>query len=289
MTNQHRWLLALIAWILFLPCIGSIHEAYSLPAPIFGLVVLVVMLPLFCSVIRRTTHLWYAASVLAAVTAINMLDVFGNGEGNPVSPLTEAGILVFTAILSLEFARSSQDLENISAELTRLSLPHRYPDLKTAESEMERELRRARRYERPLSLVTIQPPEFHQIVSPIIVESVREHLTRQYALGRIAEILHNETKMTDIVSFADGRFVLLLPETKREEAIRLSNRLTQRVREVLSAELTTGMASFPSEEITLFGLMERAQTPAGASPESDRDDYQVRKLTPVEEPEAELV
>jgi hypothetical protein len=107
-------------------------------------------------------------------------------------------------------------------------------------------------------MVTIETPEFLETHNPELEETERQHLTRQYALSCVAELLLKETKTTDIVSFVDGRFVLMLPETQREEATRLVDRLKKRMREILAADLQTGLSSFPNEEITIFGLMQQS-------------------------------
>jgi len=48
----------------------------------------------------------------------------------------------------------------------------------------------------------------------------------------------------------------MLPETNRDEANHLIQRLRKRVQEILKVDITAGLASFPNEEITIFGLME---------------------------------
>jgi len=53
--------------------------------------------------------------------------------------------------------------------------------------------------------------------------------------------------------------VLLLTETDRERARHVAERVTARMREQLGLEVRFGVAAFPAEEVTLSGLLDRAE------------------------------
>ena len=290
MSGHRRWFVLLLGWLFFLSLLGQIQDLYRLDPAVLGLFYLVAVLPLCRIGFSRLSHLGYTAVGLGVLWAAKFawLGAFSGFE--LAMTVVESSFLAVTSFLALRYAQTLCEAEGLLSELTRLSLPHPYPNATAAGPEMEKELRRARRYRRPLSMVTIETPDVLDLEDPELKQSVREHLTRQYAVSCIADILQNETKTTDIVSYADGRFILMLPETHREEAARLVDRLKRRVQGHLAADLKAGMSSFPSEELTIFGLMERsAPAPAPAVPIQTHDRFEFVEETPAERAMAEAV
>ena len=78
-------------------------------------------------------------------------------------------------------------------------------------------------------------------------------------MTRIAELLSKEMKASDIITRRNGHFVTVLPETSRQGAARLIEKLTRSARENLGLKLTVGLSVFPEEEITFVKLLERAE------------------------------
>ena len=112
-----------------------------------------------------------------------------------------------------------------------------FPAFTEVRSLMEYELARARRYERPLSLVAVEPETLKVARFPL----------------RFAD-LFAET--------ADGsRVLMMLPETGADGAAALAQRLQ-------GSDLTTDdlhVASFPDDGVTLDDLVRAVLTPAGAT------------------------
>jgi hypothetical protein len=122
------------------------------------------------------------------------------------------------------------------------------------------EIRRARRFNRPLSLVTLAPTEasLKESADRFIEEIHRETIDR-YVAGRFAGLLAEETHDYDIIARRNNHFVLLLPETDGARAGQVVARISAAARERLGLEVIAGTVEFPAEEITLTGLLERAE------------------------------
>jgi lipopolysaccharide/colanic/teichoic acid biosynthesis glycosyltransferase len=119
------------------------------------------------------------------------------------------------------------------------------------------ELGRARRYERPLTLVSISLSGRRT--------SGRDDLVRTFA---------GSLRGTDLLgTAADGRVHIVLPETSGEAAQVLLPRFSSKLPPALAERVRVGVASFPEDEVTWVGLKECAaarEEPVSAA-NRDRD------------------
>jgi diguanylate cyclase (GGDEF)-like protein len=82
------------------------------------------------------------------------------------------------------------------------------------------ELARARRYERPLTLLLLDLDHFKR------VNDVLGHPAGDHVLRKVGEVLRTTFRTTDRVSrYGGDEFALIFPETPKEDAIRLAERL----------------------------------------------------------------
>lgn len=136
------------------------------------------------------------------------------------------------AALALQNARLFSEVQQLATldDLTRI-LNRRQLFL-----EGKREFSRARRYKRPLSLLMIDLDRFKEI------NDTFGHPVGDEALKTLAHILRKAIREVDIFGRYGGEeFVLVLPETRREEAIAIAERLRNMVEQTpvntLSGEL----------------------------------------------------
>jgi hypothetical protein len=128
------------------------------------------------------------------------------------------------------------------------------------QGEIYREVRRARRYERPLTLVTISPTQ-QSMTGAInnLVHEVQRASIKKYVDAKLVALLSNELPDCTTVASCDDHFVLLLPEAGKEETAETLDWIMTRVRDELGLQLTAGAAAFPDEEVTFTGLLARAR------------------------------
>lgn len=101
----------------------------------------------------------------------------------------------------------------------------------------EREVSRARRHQRPLSLLVVNVDSLDEVSCQV------GHLATDAILVRLASMLQTLCRIEDIVArFGSGEFYILLPETSVEAALHLIDRLNQ----------TLSATNFGAEEGDLF-------------------------------------
>jgi hypothetical protein len=153
------------------------------------------------------------------------------------------------------------------------------PALQEAMPAFERELTRARRYQRPATMVAVD-------VSPADCESLRHELlrddmaespeferlqVRNLLHARLATMLGAELRETDVAAFGpkNGLYYILLPEADRSHAEALGKRLQESFRTLTGVSLALGVALFPDEELVVQELLSRASAACAAATERE--------------------
>jgi diguanylate cyclase (GGDEF)-like protein/PAS domain S-box-containing protein len=126
----------------------------------------------------------------------------------------------------------------------------------------EKEVGRARRYQRPLALILFDIDHFKN------VNDTHGHLMGDQVLRILTEKVTKTTRSTDIVCRYGGEeFIVLMPEAGREEAMAMAERLREMVSGItvvapggtLSLTISLGMAEFEAgSDETLGNLIHRA-------------------------------
>ncbi len=127
--------------------------------------------------------------------------------------------------------------------------------------EGRKEVERARRYRYPISLIMFDLDDFKKVNDSF------GHQRGDEVLIRFARILKKNVRSTDMpVRFGGEEFVVLLPHTDLEEALRVAERVRERFSKVVfrfdsqTVRLTVsaGVAACESQECDLEGLLYRA-------------------------------
>jgi diguanylate cyclase (GGDEF)-like protein len=126
----------------------------------------------------------------------------------------------------------------------------------------EKEVGRARRYRRPLSLILFDIDHFKK------VNDSHGHLIGDHVLEVLTRLVGKTTRATDIVCRYGGEeFIVLMPEAGREEGLAMAERLRQEISRMtvvtavgaLSLTVSLGVAALrPEEEDNLESLIARA-------------------------------
>jgi diguanylate cyclase (GGDEF)-like protein len=121
----------------------------------------------------------------------------------------------------------------------------------------ETELARAERFARPLTVVVADIDDMRG------VNNTHGHLTGDAAIGAVADAIRATSRDLDLSArFGGDEFVLLLPETTREEAeafaLRLQDRVAQESVPGVRVTISTGIADLKPGTRTLDELLESA-------------------------------
>jgi GGDEF domain-containing protein len=258
MRRLHFWFAIAIVWLFALYNVERLQEPIHVAGFVYpftaasALWVLVTPLP-------RLPLFWWMVLPLPAYLALKA------GLGHPIAgadlPLTVTEIcaIELTILVARQVARTLADFRETASRLIvgAESAPAAF---EAGQTEIYRELRRARRYQRPLSLLSIAigdgtPRAAHD---RLLEELQRENLER-YTLGQLGRLLAERTKDSDLIMRLNEHFVALLPETRREAAEEIARRLATEAVDKLGLTLHVGLSSFPDEEVTFEKLLERAE------------------------------
>jgi len=173
-------------------------------------------------------------------------------------------VLIAGLILILFFCLRSLSLsEKIKSLVIRENLTGLF-DRDFALHRLKEECYRSRRYHHPLSLIMIELDDF-ETMNFHYGHSSGDHFLRYFG-----SIIGQTIRPSDIAARFDGqKFLLVFPETGKEEARKVADRLKEEILlhpfriEPESREMkftfTAGVSSFPEDAESAEGLLERAK------------------------------
>jgi hypothetical protein len=181
------------------------------------------------------------------------------GQALPIT-VVEICALSVTVALAHQIAVRLNIIDKASAGMIA-DEPGRQPvSLETAQSAMYREVRRARQHDRPLAVLAVASTgQSVNATQERLLRELERELLDKYTNARIADLLAKETSDHGIVTHCNRHFLVLLPETDRAAAEDIVRQLNASVKTALGLKLRVGVSTFPDEEVTLVGLLQRAE------------------------------
>jgi diguanylate cyclase (GGDEF)-like protein len=160
------------------------------------------------------------------------------------------------AIVEIKILRRTQD-SAIYDELTRLY------NFRYFQDRVVSEVRRASRYETPLSLLMIDADDFKAF------NDTRGHLAGNMALRRLASVLRKAVREVDVATRYGGEeFAILLPSTPKLAALKLGEKLRAAIERAAIGKdeqrpgrpltVSIGVASLPGDAANAEELVDRA-------------------------------
>jgi hypothetical protein len=250
---------ATIGWVICLTEIDRRSDLFELGASAYLLLVLSAAI-LVVPALRRVSALWVLAVAFPVYCALELLrgPLDLASAGRSLIAFTGAAITIALASrLALRLALAEDAVDELAIGTANAPAA----PFSRIQGDMFREVRRARRHERPLSLLAVsasgsQPPA---ALAQILEEARRESLDRFVGLKTKA-LLDEQTAGSAVIAEREGHFLVLLPEAERQEAEQVATRLAQVATERHGIALRFGIASFPHQEITFDKLLETAET-----------------------------
>lgn len=179
----------------------------------------------------------------------------------------ELVFLVAGMMLAREITLSLHEMEQTIDKLIFATFSGRALLFEEAAKVIQTELARSRRYNRPLSLVIIEPEqdavgaEFQPVLRVNTGQEIQKQLARRYVMAQIAEILDKEARNTDTIVKQDkpDRFIILCPETQTSNTNTLIRRVVEKTRAQVGVQVGFGVAAFPEEAMTFEELLQKAE------------------------------
>ncbi len=254
------WVAALIVWLFLFFNVERIHEPINIASFVYPFAAAAAILVVTARRLSRRSLAWIQVGLVAAFFGLKVGLGYGLlGPDLPVT-ITELFAIGVTVALATQIARTLAEVDRGAVELMSLNANHRASTFEVGQVDVYREVRRARKFKRPLTLVAVSPTGTSLEASvDRMMQSVQRETIARYAEALLAELLSDETHDCDIITACDDYFLMLLPETDRERADRVVKRVSAAADERLGLDLVSGVVTFPAEEVTLAGLLERAE------------------------------
>ncbi len=177
--------------------------------------------------------------------------------------VTEVALLSINIWLAQRVAHALLDFEEAVQNITMEGVSRQVKPLDQSTEDVQTELIRSRRHNRPLSVVVVKPdPASIQVTLHRTVLDVQRAMMMRYVVTGHARVLRTELRRTDVVMEErdQDRFVILCPETDAAGSTMLAERIRATIEGQLGVKVACGIASFPDEALTFDELVHRAES-----------------------------
>jgi hypothetical protein len=267
MKSSRWWLISIFIWFFFLYNVERLGEPINIATfvYIFTLIsaVIIVLIP---SLQQRPFYLLTLIALPPFFLLKFLLGYQIAGIHLPIT-VTEICMIGITIFLAIQVGRRLEELQEIVTNLTIEPLVKGSHPFERGQGQIYREIRRARHYHRPASILAISIPDesLESSLEQFIQEAERK-IIKEYISARLANFLIKELQDTDIVTKRNDHFITFLPETTRENVSDIVRRLQVEARDQLGIKLRIGTSTFPDEAVTFERMLERAEMEMNRKP-----------------------
>jgi len=273
MKSLRFWITILIIWMIFFFNIERINSPINIRSYTYIFVAGVAALTLGLPKLQRIPFFILLVAPIPVFLVLKTLmergDWYENlllGNALPLT-VTQVSAIILTGLLARQIYYRLREFEDVIANVTFNYIGKLPKPFSEGQGTIYREVKRARRYHRPLALIALKVNEADfQIVLPKMVKEVQQAMMREYTMAGIARILSENMHDFDTIAVRDNNFILVLPEISAEETAHIAQKLEDTVKEKMKVKLQVGIASFPNEAMTFESLVElalkNAQQPA---------------------------
>ncbi len=255
MRTLHYRVLLLAAWLLFFYNLERVSKLVSdqridlLTPYAYVFVALVALVTLALPAMHRLPlSLLISAGVVVFLVSKAWFGYPLWGEALSLT-VTEAGAFLVTGLLARQVIWAIREFETSIVNFTINRVGRHSKTFAIEQGEMYQEVRRAREFNRPLTLIAIEPEvKSFKVAVEKMVEEVQQATMKQYVLAALAKRLEDQLSPYSIIAQDGDTFLVLLPETSREDLPRLEARLCGLAQESLGLELRIGVATLPEVE-----------------------------------------
>lgn len=261
MKRLRMWCALFFVWLFVLYNIERLYEPINLASFVYVLAAVTAVPFIVHAPLGRIPSA--GVLILAVPLTIGLKAWFGYSIAGTNLPITimEISAVWVTTALAMQMGRSLQDLRDSALNTLLGHLRDRSQPFEHGQSELYREVRRARKHRRPLALLAISAtPESVNVSLDRFTAQLHRECIQHYVSARVAELLSQEMKDCSVISRNGEQFLTVVPEADRETAAIVADKLKKIARDKLGVELCIGVSLFPEEEVTFVQLLESAQS-----------------------------
>ncbi len=271
MHRLRMWTIALIAWLLFIVNVEQSSEKFldvgrSSDANIiewysYVLLAAVVLITLSIPSLRKPPLRIELPAVLALFLAAKLYFEWGDTWEieDVLRAATELSAIVLTLLLTRQLSRALDEFQEAVAAITIPHVGKSVDAFSADQGEMYQEVRRARQYNRPLALLALKVKEDSlKVALQEMLREAQRAMMNELVLAGVAGTLCDELQDYDIIGRQDDYFLVLLPETRKEDVPDITNRLCSAVSERVGVKLQVASVTFPDNALTFESLVQQA-------------------------------
>ncbi len=257
---RYQFVLAVL-WLFCFYNVERLHEPINIASFTYPFVALVAAVVILVPAVVRLRPGWPLAATAVLFLVLKVwrgYPVVGHAIPLTLSELMAVGV---TLMLARAIAMSLWGIEQAVTAVMVEHLQDAAVPFASGQERIYQEIRRARRYGRPFSLLAIGTDGDAEgaELSALFERLQRENVGR-YLSAQLAHLVTEQTKDCDIVTRRNGHFVVGLPETAAEEAEQVVREIEQAAAERLGIRLRVGFSTFPEQEVTFERLLARAES-----------------------------
>lgn len=280
MKQLRFWFVGICAWFFLLYNMERLGDPLNLASFVYVFAFVSAVLLILVPALQRISFAWLlAGSLLPYFILKSQLGYPISGSELPII-ITEICAIGITIFLAGQLGRRLEGVKETLASLIIGRLGQEAVPFATGQARIYSEIRRARLYERPATLLAISATEesVEFSIGYFIQEAQRE-IIKQYIAARISELLVEELHDCDIVARRNGHFITLMPETTRDTVGDIIRRIKEKAAEKLNLHLNVGLATFPDEAVTFESLLAIAEAQMATS-NKDVTSHQLSGVAP---------
>jgi len=258
----------LIIWLFVFYNIERLSEPINITRVAYILVPFMAVLTILVSRLRRVPLGVLLVGPIPIVLGLRAWLRYGIWDTAIPLTVTEICVITLTTILARWVSNGLSEFESAIANITIGQVGKLPEPFSTGQGEMYREVRRARHYQRPLTLMAIGVEEESvRVALDRMVQEVQRAMMKQYVLSGVSKTLCDELADYNTIAQRNDHFLALLPEVTPEKLTDLIERLRRTVSERVGVTLQIGTASFPEDAVTFESLVEKAVGEMDTEPE----------------------
>jgi GGDEF domain-containing protein len=264
MKNIRNTIASLLIWFFLFYNIERINEPINLASFVYVLAVLCCLVILFFRPLNRVSFVWL---FLLSMPPYFFLKFWYRhkllGLSLPLT-ITEIAAVGLTIFLSSQLARQLDEIGEVMTNLFIKPLSKGISQFENSQSQIYREIRRARQQEKEVTLLAVEVSDHSlQLNLNRFIRDFENEILQTYINARVGNIFVEKLQITDIVAKRGSHFVILLPDTGKEDTNKVILRLQLNAMEKLGISLKVGAATFPGEATTFEELLECAELKMG--------------------------
>lgn len=261
MKQLRYWIAGLGVWLFFLYNIERLGHPVNIASFVYPFALVCVIAIIILPWLRRILAHWQFLITLPLFFLLKLQLGYAIGGSNLSTTVTEICAIGLSVLLSGQIAWRLDELHEAVAMVTTTHLTSGTHPFEHGQGRVYREIRRARRFQRPATLLAIKAtPDSARTSLNRFIQEAQNEIIDKYISARIAHLLVEELRDCDVITYKGDNFIVLLPETERENSSGIIEQLEKAAQEKLGLNFNIGSSTFPDEAVTFESLLERAES-----------------------------